>query len=181
MRFLARMVTSDILPAEYRAGIYRDLLYAATRYGSGLVGDAERAAARGREPSAAPWSMEVYHAVAALVPELIARWSVEPPRIRLMLAALAALVPGAGLTIEDRIAEMRRLHGGTDVAALLELTAVLIAQDDQHAEQAADALVAGVRVLDVHGLNAPGLAISIRASELLFDAALRIGAPQSQF
>lgn len=75
---------------------------------------------------------------------------------------------------------MGRLHGGTDVAALLELTYALLAQDDQRAQQAADTLVAGVRVLDSHGLDAPGLPISIRASRLLLDAALRVGAPQQQ-
>ena len=75
---------------------------------------------------------------------------------------------------------MGRLHGGTDVAALLELAYALLAQDDQRAQQAADALVAGIRILDSHGLDAPGLPMSIRASELLFGAALRVGAPQQQ-
>lgn len=131
--------------------------------------------ARGQQPCAAPWMREVYDAVAALVPGLLERWPTEPPLIRLVLAALAALVPDAGRAVQEQIAEMSRQHAGTDAAALLDLTIALIARDDQGAQQACDALVAGVRDLDTRGLDAPGLPISIRASELLFEATLCIG------
>lgn len=118
MPFLARMVTSDILPADQRADVYRDLLYAA---------------ARGCQPSPAPWAQEVHDTVAALTPGLLERWPVEPPRTRLMLAVLAALVSHRTAANTARIAEMGRQYAGTDVAALLELAAALIAREDQRA------------------------------------------------
>jgi hypothetical protein len=179
MRFLAWMVTSDILPAGQRADVYHDLLYAATRHGSSLIGDSARGSPRTRTVRRAVDAGRVRHcrrARSRAAGAVAGRAAADPPAAGDARRAL----PRPGRAAEDRIVEMGRLHGGTDVAALLELTYALLAQDDQRAQQAADTLVAGVRVLDSHGLDAPGLPISIRASRLLLDAALRVGAPQQQ-
>ena len=171
-----RGVTSDILSSGERADIYRTLLYAATQHGSSLIGDAERAAARGCEPSPEPWAREVHDAVGATVPELLARWPDEPPLIRLYLATLAALYPEPGQAARDQVAEMSRLHAGTDAAALLDLVAALIARDEQGATQAAEFLAAGIHGLDRHPLDAANLPVAVRATRLLIAAALRIAA-----
>lgn len=115
--FLARLITSDVLPTRQRL-TYRTLLYAVTRYAESLVADADRAAGRQRVLQPAKWSADVYEAVGACLPDLLARWENEPEPAQVMLAAFAGMYPPHGRAVTDQIRHLAGNHPNTGLEAL---------------------------------------------------------------
>ena len=132
--FLARLISSDAIPAERRADLYRDLLYAATRHGQSLITDADRAAARGRQPSPASWTPEVRNAVKAVTSALLARWEREPSLIRVLLSALAGLFPEQGAALRDEVRQMAERYPGSSVGVFSDLVVALVDGDAERTD-----------------------------------------------
>jgi hypothetical protein len=172
MPFLARLITSNALPAQHRSDIYQSLIHAATRYAASLIGDAERAAARRRPLKPAEWSAAVYEAVGTCIPDLLARWEVEPEPMRVVLAVLAALYPEHGADIAESIRAMARVFPNTDVSALLDLTLTLIEQDDEQTERHVLKLADQIRRGEA--LGAAGVPIATRVAVILAETSWRI-------
>jgi hypothetical protein len=154
--FLARLICSDAFSAERRADLYRDLLYAATRHGNSLITDADRAAARDRQPSPAPWALEVRDAVKAVTPELLARWEREPLR--------------------DEITQMAERYPGSSLAVFSDLLAALLNGDAHRIGRPAQLLADGLGSLDPADLDAPQLPMEIAITNILWKACLHIAA-----
>jgi hypothetical protein len=169
MLFLARLISSDALPFHQRLDVYEALLSAATRHPASLIADAERAAARGRAPKPAAWSVEVREAIGTCVPSLLERWEVESEPARVELAAFAALYPEHGVAVAEQVQAMAERYPNTDVSALLGLDLALICGDLESAERQARNLAAHHSSADA--LEAPGLSITNRVAELLARAA----------
>lgn len=169
MPFLAKLITSSVLPFHQQMDVYEVLLYAATRHAAGLLADADRAAARRRPLRSAEWSAEVYEAVGTCVPALLERWEFESEPARVEMAALAALYPWHAAAAGGSISAMAESYADTDVGALLGLSLVLIDGDVELAEQRARSLA--IRPVEAVALNAPGLPIAIRAAQLITSSA----------
>ena len=177
--FLARLIGSDAFPAGRRADLYRDLLYAATRYGNSLLTDADRAAARGRQPFPAPWTLEVRDAVRAVTPALLARWDREPSLIKVLLASLAGLFPDHGAALRDEIRQVADCSPGSDVAVFSNLLAALADDDAERAGRPAELLADGLGGVEPADLDAPQLPMEIRVTNIVWQACLRIAVPQA--
>ena len=174
--FLARLICSDAFAASRRAPLYLDLLYAATRYGTSLVTDADRAAARGRQPVPDPWTPEVRDAVQAVTPALLARWGREPPRIKVMLASLAGLFPEHGAALRDEIRQVADCYPGSSVAVFSDLLVALADGDAERAGRQAGLLADDLGRVDPAGLDAPLLPMETRVTNVVWEACLRITA-----
>jgi hypothetical protein len=174
--FLARLICSDAFAAERRAGLYMDLLYAATRHGSSLLTDADRAAARDRRPSPAPWALDVRDAVKAVTPALLARWEREPSLIKVVLASLAGLFPEHGVVLRDEIRQLAQRYPGSGVAVFSDLLVALADGDAPRIGRPAALMVDGLGGVDPDDLDAPQLPIEIRVTNILWEACLSIAA-----
>ncbi|MFG1994460.1 hypothetical protein ACGFJ7_31260 [Actinoplanes sp. NPDC048988] len=172
--FLARMITSGALPAKQRLDLCVWLLVAADRWADGLLADADRAAAEGRPPRPATWSLDVHFAVDELVPALLTRWETEPPAVRFALACLAALFPHHGRRIGDQITSMAYELDGTRPGAYLRLADALVRTRDGQALDAAADIVAWDESHDPDWLNAPDLTVAVRTGHVLAEGALRV-------
>jgi len=101
---LARLLLSGALTATRRCGVYRMLIEAASRYANDVIVGADIIAATGRRPQPDPlqWAEQARDGVGAVVPDLLARWDIEPPANRLALATprgqLRIPRPGSGRT-----------------------------------------------------------------------------------
>ncbi|MGC5332824.1 hypothetical protein [Micromonospora sp. DT62] len=171
--FLTRMITSRALPAKQRLDLYAWLLVAADRWADELLADADRAAAEGRPPQPAAWSLDVHFSVDEQVPTLLTRWETEPPAVRFVLACLAALFPHHGRQIGDQITSMAQELDGTQPGAYLQLAEALVQTRDGQALVAATDIVAWEDSHDPDWLNAPDLAVSVKAGHVLAEGALR--------
>lgn len=176
LRWLARLVRDGGLTAAQRLDLHRDLLFGAGRRLDSLLADANRAAVARRPPVAAPYADEVHAAVGDLLPGLLARWSAEPPAVRLVLAALAGLYPRHAAAVRAGLAGMRAGYAGTRPGAYLELAAALADGDDRRSLALAEGIVAWHVDLDPDGLAAPGVPAAIRAGSVLVEAVLGAGA-----
>ena len=177
--FLARLIGSDAFSAGRRADLYRDLLYAATRYGNSLLTDADRAAARGRQPFPAPWTLEVRDAVRAVTPALLARWDREPSLIKVLLASLAGLFPEHGAALRDEIRQLADGSPGSGVAVFSNLLAALADDDAERAGHPAELLADDLGGVEPADLDAPRLPMEIRVTNIVWQACLRIAVPQA--
>jgi hypothetical protein len=175
--FLAQLIRSDAFSASRRAYLYLDLLYAATRHGSSVIADADRAAARGRPPRPAPWTLETKDAVKAVAPALLARWEREPSLIQVALSSLAGLFPAEGAALRDEIIQLARRYPGSGVAVFCDLLVALIEGDAQRAGRQAELLGSDLGGVDPADLDAPGLPIEIKAAAIVWDACLCLAAP----
>lgn len=164
MPFLAKLITSSVLPFHQQMDVYEVLLYAAS-----LLADADRAAARRRPLRPAEWSAAVYEAVGTCVPALLDRWEFESEPARVELAALAALYPCHGAAAAGSISAMAESYADTDVGALLGLSLALVDGDVELAEQRARSLA--ICHVEAVALNAPGLPIAMRAAQLISSSA----------
>ncbi|GAA2915820.1 hypothetical protein BXY51_009197 [Actinoplanes cyaneus] len=171
--FLARMIASGALPAKQRLDLYVWLLVAADRWADGLLADAGRAAAEGRPPQPAAWSLDVRFTVDEQVPALLTRWETEPPAVRFVLACLAALFPHHGRQIGDQITGMVQELDGTRPGAYLQLAEALVQTRDDQALAAATDIVAWEESHDPDWLNAPDLAVAVTTGHVLAEGALR--------
>ena len=177
--FLARLIGSDALPAGRRADLYRDLLYAATRYGNSLLTDADGAAARGRQPFPAPWTLEVRDAVRAATPALLARWNREPSLIKVLLASLAGLFPEHGAAFRDEIRQVAAGSPGSGVAVFSDLLAALADDDAERAGRPAELLADGLGGAELADLDALQLPMQIRVTNIVWQACLHIAVPRA--
>ncbi len=171
--FLARMIASGALPARQRLDLYVWLLVAADRWTNGLLADADRAAAEGRPPQPAAWSLDVHFTVDEQVPALLTRWDTEPPAVRFVLACLAALFPHHGRQIGDQITSMTHEFDGTQPGAYLQLAEALVQTRDDQALAAATEIVAWEESHDPDWLNAPDLVVAVKTGHVLAEGALR--------
>ncbi|WP_125727687.1 hypothetical protein [Kibdelosporangium aridum] len=132
MPFIAEMLASGGLPAVCRSYLYTDLVLAAGEWESSIVARMRL----GGGPVAAAWTDEVYQAVGAFVPALLARWDFEPPANRYLLAFLAALY--SRTEVADKVDAMADQFSDTKPGCYLRLAAALLrGADDEAAEMSA--------------------------------------------
>ncbi|MFB9363567.1 hypothetical protein [Actinoplanes nipponensis] len=172
--FLTRLIRSGALPAGRRLDLYVWLLVAADGLLADLVADAGTAEVTGAEPRPGPWAPEVHAAVGDQVAALVTRWDDEPPRIRLVLACLAALFPERGGALAAGMAALAAEHAGTSQGAFLSLAHALISGADGRAEDLAAGIVAWDDSCEEGWLRAPGLPVAVRAGHVLADGVLRV-------
>lgn len=130
---LARWLLGDALTAARRCGVYWTLIEAASRYAHGVIAGADIVAATGHPPRPLEWAEQARDAVGALVPDLLARWDIEPPANRLALAALAAIFRSRGQVLAGRIAALAAGQHGTRAGSCAQLACQLIAGQIQDA------------------------------------------------
>ncbi|MET8832664.1 hypothetical protein ABZV78_01920 [Micromonospora sp. NPDC004540] len=171
--YLSRLIRSGALPARQRFDLHAWLLIAAARWADGLIGGAEVALARGEPPRPASWTEAVYRAVDEELPALLAGWEVEVPAVRFVLAALAGLHPVHGRQVVGRITAMAEEFEGTRAGAYLRLAEALVQGRDEPAGKLAAAIVAWEEGLDSDWLDAPGVAVAVRAGQVLAEGTLR--------
>jgi hypothetical protein len=136
---LARLLLGDALTAARRAGVYWTLIEAASRYADAVIVGADWVAATGHPPQPQPlqWAEQARDAVGAFVPDLLARWDIEPPANRLALATLAAVFRSHGQILAGRIAALAAGQQGTRVGSCAQVACQLIAGQIQDAAQTA--------------------------------------------
>ena len=136
---LARLLLADALTAARRCGVYWTLIEAASRYADAVIVGADWVAATGHPPQPQPlqWAEQARDAVGAFVPDLLARWDIEPPANRLALATLAAVFRSHGQILAGRIAALAAGQQGTRVGSCAQVACQLIAGQIQDAAQTA--------------------------------------------
>jgi len=139
---VAGLLLGDALPAARRCGIYWVLTEAASRYADDMITGADITAATGRppRPQDLQWAGQARDAVGAVIPDLLARWDIEPPANRLALTALAALYPSHGQVLAGGVAALAAGQRGTKVGHCARIAGQLIAGQIQEAAQAAAAM-----------------------------------------
>jgi hypothetical protein len=172
--FVTRLICSGAVPARQRLDLYVWLLLAADCLLADLLAGAEAADLTGGEPQHGPWALDVHRAAGGQVGALVARWDAEPPRIRLVLAGLAALYPEAGRRITAGIADLARECGDTSQGAFLSLAHALVGGDEARAEELAAGIVAWDDQSRPEWLEAPGLTVAVRAGHVLADGVSRV-------
>jgi len=135
---------------------------------------ADRAAALGQPPLPQAWAQEVNAVIGDEVPALLARWPIEPPAIRLVLAALAALFPHHGRAVAAHITTMADEYNRTQPGALLHLAVALIDADDTRAVELARDIVAWDEEIDPAIIDAVGIPPALRAGCVLAELTLNI-------
>ncbi|WP_326836438.1 hypothetical protein VSH64_16250 [Amycolatopsis rhabdoformis] len=170
--FVGRLLTTGGLPAQRRLDLCLWLVIAADCRPVSLLGDADRAAARGRAPGAAPWTTEVHLAVGEQLPALLARWTAEPEAIRYVLACLAALYPSQGRRIVEDVATMAADHAGRQPGEYLRLAEALLHADDARALRIAGEIFAWDD-LGPDWFDAPHLGSAVKAGHVLAEGTLR--------
>ncbi len=172
--FLTGLIASGALPARQRLDLYVWLLLAADCLLADLLDSAEAADLAGVDPRHGPWALDVHRAVGDQVADLITRWDDEPPRIRLVLACLAALFPDRGRPIAPGVAALAEQAAGTSQGAYLSLAHALLSGDAAGAEERAAGIVAWDDSCEPEWLEAPGVTVAVRAGHVLADGALRV-------
>lgn len=172
--FLARMICSGALTARQRLELYVWSLIAATRFADSLLADADRAAALGDSPVPEAWTAQVHHAVESALPDLLARWEVEPPAAKFLLACLAGVYPHHGWQIADQISAFAEELDGTQPGAYLRLAQALVTDDQRVASAIAEDLVSWDSHLSLHWIDAVGVPTAVKASRILVEGALQV-------
>ena len=167
--FLTRLITCGAVPAHRRLDLYVGLLVAADCLLADLLADPF-----GSGPQHEPWALEVHRAAGEQVGDLIARWDAEPPRIRLVLACLAALFPEPGRRLAPQIAALAADAEGTSQGAFLNLAHALATGDETRAENLAAGIVAWDEASEPAWLEAPDVTTAVRAGHVLADGVLRV-------
>ncbi|MYV97084.1 hypothetical protein [Streptomyces sp. SID3343] len=145
VEFVAALAADDHVPAAERAHFLYALLKSATSAHLYEVDMMDRATALGESSEESADERAVRLAVQARVPALLAHWDAEVDAGRLLLAALATLVPESAAFVGPRLAllpapaETRR----ADVIRLIH--ALLHDDQDDHGDHVADALDAVAR------------------------------------
>jgi hypothetical protein len=174
MPFLARMIRSGALPARQRLELYVWSLIAATRLADSLLADADRAAALGDSPVPEAWTAQVHHAVESQLPELLARWAVEPPAARFLLACLSGVYPHHGWQLADQIAALAEEFDGTQPGFYLRLAQALVNHDSHRVGTIAADIISWDSHLSLHWIDAVGVPIAVKAARILVEGALQV-------
>jgi hypothetical protein len=172
--FLTRLISSGAVPAGQRLDLYVCLLVAADCLLADLLADADAADLAGGDPQHGPWALDVHRAAGEQVGELLTRWGAEPPRVRLVLACLAALFPEPGRRLATDIAALAAQAGDTAQGAFLSLAHALVTGDEARAEELAAGIVAWDDSSEPEVLAAPGVTVAVRAGHVLADGVLRV-------
>ncbi|CCH28798.1 hypothetical protein ABZ816_27740 [Actinosynnema sp. NPDC047251] len=163
LRFLARLAASGTLPFPGRHQLLLTLLHA-----SGQWIDSLFAATTADDPTEDDERLPVDAELLALLD----RWDAEPPAGRFLLACLAALHPGPGRRIADRVGELAASCAGTAEGECLALAGALLAGDAERALALAAGIVGWNAHCDPEWLEEPGTTAALRASRVLAVAAL---------
>jgi hypothetical protein len=130
MPFVARLARAGALPPNRRLDLYLWLLYAAGRQAEDLIYDAARAVVQDRQPNPGEWTEEVHTRVGEQLPDLLSRWTAEPPAVRYVLALLAAAYPIHGQQLKSEISRLALEYVGTQPGEYLKLTCALLDSND---------------------------------------------------
>ncbi|MFE3205813.1 hypothetical protein [Embleya sp. NPDC059237] len=130
--FVAALAAEVAMPDGARAAFLMDLLRAAVAGPCRAVALVDRAAALDEGTGESVGERAVRPAVEAEIPCLLARWDDEADACRLVLAALAAVVPDTAPWIGDRLAELDA-PAGTRRADVVALVDALLLDDATYA------------------------------------------------
>lgn len=164
---LGRLAAAGSLDAAKRRDVYILLLQAAGQLREDLVGDTECALAEGRRPRPQRWAEQVREAVQAIAPGLLARWDVEPSACRLVLAGLAAELPGHGAAVAGMINQAADEYRGTQIGELFMLAWHLISGEATTALASAMAIACWDQDVRMDWIDDDLIAPRLRAIQIL--------------
>jgi hypothetical protein len=138
-----------------------------------VITGADIVAATGRPPQLQPleWAEQARDALSAVVPDLLARWDIEPPANRLALATLAAVYCSHGQVVAGRVAALAADQHGTRAGRCAQIAGQLIARQIQDAAQAAAVMSLWDDTRDVYDIGNELLDPAMLAQAILCDEA----------